>query len=191
MTDSVFSKIFLIAIYLGILLLVPLFLDYLYKVTIRRNNKKKMESLAKKEAAKLKKPLIIFNGTNSGTVDTDGTVEKFDGDVFEIVSQLRSNTSVIMVSETLEYIPALEKFIKELERVSGGNLYILGIEKNSPRIFWDYKILNVLDQSYITPQNIKSVMWESPNGLQQGTHAIYEQVFKILPYDTIVQKMIN
>jgi hypothetical protein len=171
--------------------LVPLFLDYLFKISIRRNKKKEIIDVAKTRAEKTKKPLIIFNGTNKGSIDSDGKVEKFDGDVSEIISQLGDNTSVVVVIETLEYIPNLQNFIKELKRVSGGDLYVFGIEKNSPRIFWDYKVVNVLDQSYFIAGKNNDLTWGTPNNLQLKTQKIYEYVFKVLPYDSIIDKMVD
>uniref|UniRef100_A0A6C0CAV6 Uncharacterized protein n=1 Tax=viral metagenome TaxID=1070528 RepID=A0A6C0CAV6_9ZZZZ len=191
MTDSIFTKLCLIFLYVAILILVPLFLDYLFKISIRRNKKKELTELAKARAQKVKKPLIIFNGVNGGSIDTDGKVESFDGNVSEIVSQLGDNTSVVLVAETLEYIPDLQNFIKELKRISDGDLYILGVENNSPRIFWDYKIINVLDKSYFVAKKDKEITWGSPNSLQLKTQKIYEYVFNILPYDMIVNKIIN
>lgn len=191
MTDSIFSKLCLILIYIAILVLVPLFLDYLFKISIRNNKKKEMLEIAKVRAKKTKKPLIIFIGTKKGSIETDGKVESFDGDVSEIVNQLGDNTGVVMIVETLEYIPKLHNFIEDLKRISGGDLYVLGIEKNSPRIFWDYKIVNALDQPYFIANTNKELTWETPNNLQIKTQKIYEHVFKVLPYDLIIDKMIN
>jgi len=191
MTDSTLSKICLILIYVAILVLIPIFLDYLFEISIRRNKKKEITDVAKARAKKTKKPLIIFNGVNKGTIDTDGKIEKFDGNVEEIINQLDNNTSVVLVSETLEYVPDLQNFIKELKRVSGGDLYALSVEKNSPRIFWDYKMVNAIDQPYFIAGKNKEITWEKPNNVQLKTQQIYSYVFKILPYDMIVDKMIN
>ena len=204
MTNSIINKIFLIAIYIMILILIPLFLDFLFKITVRHKRKNEIITIAKKNANKTNKPLIIFNGISHGVVDTNDNTEKFSGDISEIISQMGDNTCVIIVSETLEYIDDLPNFIDQLKRVSGNDLYVVSLEKNSPRIFWDYNIKNVMNDTYTLPDietdvqhrnpnkmPNKKLTWMSPNNLQIKTQHMYEYFFNILPYNFIIEKLTN
>ncbi len=122
-------------------------------------------------AKKINKPIIIFEGPNRGKIisfENDKIeTESFSGDIYDIVSKMKDDSAIFIIQYTLEYVDAtkidLNDLIKELDRVSGGQLYIIGFEKNSPRNFWDYKIKNILDKPYYLPTD-KQITWISPNG---------------------------
>jgi hypothetical protein len=184
----------MVFIYLIIIILVPLFLDYLFRLTVRRKRKINMLYLAEKKSASTKKPLLIFNNRSSGLVSHSGNLskdkEEIHGEITEIIGGLKENSFVIVISETLEYVDDIEKLIKELIAVSGSDLYIINLEKNSPRIFWDYKIKNVMDQPFYvvsnTPVTNNKLKWTKSTALQKSTQKFYSNLFKILPYDFFV-----
>jgi len=204
MSDG-FRKIILVIIYLIIILMIPIFLDYLFRLTVRKKRKNQILKLAELKSRETGKPVIIFNDRNHGTIITytnnnSHTAEDFPGDIVDIIDKLETNSLVVIVSQTLEYIDGtklidvdnrtisnkkktstdLSWTIDNLKRVSGGDLYVLDIEKNSPRIFWDYKIKNIMDKSFYLPN--ENITWSAPNGLQLRTQKMYSYVFKILPY---------
>lgn len=203
MNGNISSKIYMVLIYLIIIILVPLFLDYLFKLTVRRKRKLNMLYLAEKKSASTKKPLLIFNNRSSGIISHSGVLstdkEEIQGEITEIIGGLKENSFVIVVSETLEYVDDVEKLIKELITVSGSDLYIINLEKNSPRIFWDYKIKNIMDQPFYIVSDMqltsssekptlieKKIKWTNPTNLQKSIQKFYTNVFKILPYDFFV-----
>jgi hypothetical protein len=49
------------------------------------------------------------------------------GRLEDVLPQLESNSAVVYVSMTLEYVQDLDKVLAELERVSGGDLYVVTV----------------------------------------------------------------
>lgn len=180
--NAFFSKTITIIIYLIIIIMILLFLDYLFKLTIRHRRKQKIKQLANKQSIKKKKPLLILNNNEvlnlTGKEIIDKLAKKF---------RFSPNTCVVMISEVLEYVESdfLEKVINQLLKISGGDLYIACIEKNSPRGFWDYKIKNIMNKSFYLPN--EKIEWTKPNELQLSTQRIYYYVFKIIPYDFFIK----
>ncbi|XWV25254.1 hypothetical protein QJ856_gp0518 [Tupanvirus deep ocean] len=191
MSDNLLTKALIIFVYLVIIIMIPLFLDYLFKLTVRKNRKNKILALAKNKSLETGKPIIIFNNANNGVViNKDGTMEEFNGDIIEIINQMADNTCVMIVSESLEYIGNNEsdnndkiiiETINQLNAITGGDVYFVNIEKNSPRVFWDYNIKNVMDKSFYLPGD--NLSWSKPNDLQKKVQKLYFHVFKILPYN--------
>ena len=184
--NGAIKKIFLIMLYLIIIILIPLFLDYLFKITTREKRRQKLINLALERAKLLNKSLIIFTGRYCGVVvDAHGkNLEKFDGDILRIVDDMADDSCVIMVDHVLEYLDHIQikKLLRKLIGISGKNLYILAIEKNPGfRIFWDYKIKNIMENSFYLPDCL-NIKWQKLNNLQRSTHKIYQLVFKIIPY---------
>lgn len=183
MTNNVVGKTIIILLYAMIIIMIPLFLDYLFMLTVRKKRKNQILELAKNKSLETNKPIIVFNDRYHGVViDEKQKMEKFDGDIVEIINQMAENSCVIVISQTLEYIDndKLEDTILQLNNVSGGDLYCVNIEKNSPRVFWDYKIKNIMDKSFYLPHN--DITWVKPNQLQENVQKVYSYIFKILPY---------
>lgn len=183
MKDSVIYKIVLVLAYVIIIILAVIFLDILMNYTIRNNRKEKMKSLAQEKCKKTNKPLIIFDKPNHGVVvDLNGKMEEFNGNITEIVDQLKNNSCVLLIIGVLEYIDTekLGKTIRQFKKISGGDLYCCNLEKNAPRIFWDYKIKNVMDKSFYLPD--EQIKWEKPNDLQLNVQRFYSYIFRIVPY---------
>lgn len=187
MVDISLNKILILIMYLVIIILIVLFLDYLFKITVRKNRKNKIMELAKIKSSETNKSIIVFNDKNNGIViNTDGTKEAFNGDIIEISDQMSDNSCILVLSEILEYLDdvnekSYDDIINQLKLISGGDLYCANIEKNSPRVLWDYNIKNIMDKSYYLPGS--DIIRTKPNGLQIGTQNFYRQIFKVLPYD--------
>lgn len=60
----------------------------------------------------------------TGCLSCDGYLQ---GRLEDVLSQLESNSAVIYVSMTLEYVQDLDKVLAELSRVSGGDLYVVTV----------------------------------------------------------------
>ncbi len=186
MADNSSNKILVIIAYLIIIVLLVLFLDYLFKITVRRNRKNKIMDLAKKKSFETNKPIVAFNDMNDGVViDLDGRKESFSGNIRDISDMMADNSCVLVVSETLEYLNTEEKslndIVEQLVSISGGDLYCSNIETGSPRVLWDYNIKNIMDKSYYVPGD--NINWTKPNDLQMQIQKFYNQLFKILPYN--------
>jgi hypothetical protein len=195
MTKELVEKIIIIAIYLFILILIPIFLDYLFRITIRNKRKTKIKSLAMKKAVEKNKSVVIFNNVNNGIVihsigNKNESSEEFTGSFTEIINNMADDSCVVVVLHTLEYLDELPSVLTQLQKISGGDLYLLSMGKNSPRVFWDYKIRNILDKSFYLPTD-KEIKWSSPNTLQLKLHKFYSLIFKILPYDSFTNDKFN
>ena len=185
MSDDSICKIVTIIIYFILILMIPLFLDYLFELTIRKKRRQKIKNLAQIKSQETGKPLIVFNDKNNGVVFTNENWNKgedFTGDIVQLINEMADNSCVIIVSETLEYIDdtLLIDTINTIKYVSGNDIYAINIEKNSPRIFWDYKIKNIMDESFYLPGD--DITWKKPNNLQIKIQNFYSIIFKVLPY---------
>lgn len=174
------NKIIVILIYLMIIIIIPFFIDYLFKLTLR----KKRENMIKNEAQNMSKlsgkPLVYFYGCDRGEIDG----EEFTGDIAEIINQMANDSCTIVTFESLEYVNDVEKVLNELKRVAGGDLFMVNVEKKSPRAFWDYQLNNLFEKSQYRPSD-KNIKWDTPNDLQLKTQKIYEYIFCLLPYSSV------
>lgn len=189
MSNNSTRQAFVIILYIAIIILIPLFLDFLFKVTIRKKRKNNVLRLVVQRARDQDKPLIIINDLHHGIIYDKTTLEYFTGDVVRIIDKLTKNSCVVLISETLEYINDLEEFMDKLTLVTGGDLYVICIELNSPRLFWDYKIRHIMSKSYFEPGEV--VKWVPPNGLQKKTQRFYYYLFQVIPYDVFVTSPIT
>lgn len=192
MSDSIIKKTVIVLIYLAIIILIPLFLDYLFKLTVRKKREDNVRCLAQKKASDTNKSLIVFTDRHHGVVinvNDPKSAEQFTGDIFEIVQQMANDSCVMVLLQVLEYMDdtkerPLSVFIQKLSDITGGDIYTVNIEKNSPRVFWDYKILNVMNKSYYLPEDFEQgkIEWYRPNDLQRHTQKFYSYLFKFIPY---------
>lgn len=135
----------LIKIIVGIVLVT-----LLYDIVIRRNWRRFTRYKTAKESAKRKnKKLLVIGATDTGgisgqissqlslygcgdvCIDMEGcsACEKsMEGKIEDILPTLKTDSFVIYISVVLEYVDDLEFVIKELERVSGGDLYVVFID---------------------------------------------------------------
>lgn len=188
--SNVLNKFILINIYIIIIILIPLFVDYLFKITVRRKRNDEMINTASNMATNVKKPLVVFNGRYNGLVNNEpwktsfNESDKFPGDIIDIIPEMADNSCVIVVSESLEYVDDIPELLQQLKRVSGNKLYIVCVEKNSPRAFWDYQIKHVMENTHYLPNDNK-IKWDKPNDLQLKIQYLYAQIFKIIPYNLV------
>lgn len=183
MSECVLSKMLMIIIYLIIIILIPIFLYYLFKLTVDNKKKDEILNLAKQKSIQIGKPLIVFNGRSNGLVinPEDKSSEKFEGDIIDIINQMADNSGVILLLNVLEYIDdeSIKILVAQLKNVSGGNLYSVNISKNSPLTILDHKIINLMDKPYYLPG--ESITWSKSNQFQKILQKFYSVVFKILP----------
>ena len=187
MSENGLQKILTIILYLFIILMIPIFLDFLARFTIRNRKRMEIKFLAEKIAKKKGKPLVIFNDPISGVIiHGNGKIEAFDGDIINILEHMNSNTLVIILSDTMEYVSDPMRLYSEAKRVSGNDLYICGYEKYSVRYYIDPKIINIMDKSYYFPTD-ETIDWRSPNVIEKNTQKIYAVIFKVLPYNLLMK----
>ncbi len=186
MSINTANKVCMMLIYAGIIILIPIFLDYLFRLTVRSKRRLNIKHLAEKKATETGKPLLIFNNRSGGIISQTGDLskdnEEFECEITQCIEMMKANSFVVVVSETLEYVSDVEKLLKDLYVVSGGDLYVIGIEKNAPRIFFDYKIINIMDSPFYIPTDTQ-IKWLGPNQLQKSAQKFYSYVFSVLPYD--------
>lgn len=198
--NNIASIICMIMIYTLIIILIPLFMDYLFRITVRRKRKATILKLAEEKAKETKKPLLIFNSKSNAIISDKGNLtdkEEIHGDITELISNLKDNSFVVVVSETLEYVDDIKTTLEELVRISGSDLYIINLEKHAPKLLYDANIINIMDQPFYMfsePQygNNKQVKWIDVNDVQKKAQKFYSYVFKVIPseffiYDPIVK----
>jgi hypothetical protein len=195
MTKKLLDKFVLVCVYLIVLILVPLFLDYLFKMTIRARRKTNILNMARKRANDMHKSLVIFNSTTDGIVEHESldqksarTKESFEGNFDEIIGNMADSCCVVVVSQVLEYVTDIKSTLTELQRVAGDDLYVIGIEKASPRVLWDFKLKNILNKPFYVPDTMSDgtvqseIKWHAPNQVQRFFQKFYSIIFKIVPY---------
>lgn len=126
--------------------------EFLYNIE-RLNNRQKYFSLAKKRSALMKKPLLVigdpYNGVGSrlygkrygcGDLCLDLTgcpkcPHGVQGKLEEILPTIGTGQYVVYVSCVLEYVDDIDLCIRELKRISGGDLFVV---KVSHHCLWSY-----------------------------------------------------
>lgn len=185
MPASTMNLLIMIVIYVIIIILIPILLDYLFRIFIRSKRRYVTKEAAQTKAKSSSKPLIVIQDQNgliiSETANLDTDTKYIPCNLNECLEAMKENSMVIIVNETLEYVPDLNRLLTNLKSVAGSDLYVLGLEKNSPRVFYDYKIVNILDKPVYFPGS--NLTWSEPNKLQKSVQSFYSYIFKILPYD--------
>lgn len=179
-----FNKYITVLMYILILILIPIILDFLFKITVRTKRKNAVIKLAEQDAYKNDKSLVVFENLDSGyvvTFEKKYKIEKFTGNIESIINEMADDSCVIVLNQILEYIDSdtLEQFIKKLYNISGGHIYFINLEKNSPKIFWDYRIKNIMNYPVYFPDS--KIKWNKPNKLQNQIQKIYSYIFMIVP----------
>lgn len=182
MSDNLPRAIILIIICVIIIIMIPILLDYLAvnsKSTKKTRNQ--IQKLAEGRALSRNKSLIIFDGRDHGWVIDKKSREEFRANLEEILNDMSDNCCVVLLVGSLEYVDDPSAVLRQLEVITGGDLYLLNVDPGSPRIFWDYKIKNVMEKPFNLPgQNVK---WTQPSKPQLLTQKIYQRAFSILPYN--------
>jgi hypothetical protein len=171
-------------IYVIIILSIPLFIDLLFKLTIRRKRKNILLHKALSRSKKTNKPLIIFNNYNEGfiikTTNNERNEEKIDDNIEQLLPKLKDNSCVLLISETLEYVDNVDQLIKETIRVSNFDLYISNFEKKSLRFYYDPYIKQIMDKPYYMGKYV-DIKWASISPIQSKIRNVYKHVLKIFP----------
>lgn len=183
MQNIFLCKILVVFLYSFIIIMIPLFLDFLFRITIRRKRLLIIKNMAKEKSRITNKPLIIFNDRYHGILfDNSGHLERFSGDIMEITSKMMDNCCVIVIIQTLEYLneKSYSYFLEQIERISGGDFYFINLERKSPRILWDYKLNNIINNVYCLPHEC-NLTWKKPSKMQKVIQDFYNYLLKFLP----------
>lgn len=115
----------------------------------RRWNRRTLYTQAAERARALGKPLIVVGNPDGGLVtrlfgrdygcgdlclDVDGCPacdNYVAGSIEYVLPQLPNNAGVVYVSCTLEYVSRIRDMLFELDRISGGHLFIVTVEPTS------------------------------------------------------------
>lgn len=184
------ENILIIIIIVIIIILAPILLDFLFKITVRKNKIDEILSIAAKNAKDNNKILIVFDSAEGGyIVDHDNSKKYFKGKFIDTVNSIENNNSVIVLLYCLEYVKTsdVKNVLEKLNSVSNGDLYVVSYEKHSPRTFWDYEIKNIMYNSYYLPND--KILWHAPTKLQDGVQKFYSYIFKVLPYNYVAHHM--
>jgi hypothetical protein len=176
---NITETIIYVILYLIVIVLLPIILDIVFSITLRKDYKEgiitKMRVLAKNS----NKPLIIFYDRYYGYKEDPITNEKieFQGDMVDILHDLKDNSSVILIIESLEYVPSeqIDDIYTQLERVTNGDYYIINIDKGSPRVFYDSKILHLSHQ-----KDGKKLSYDKVNKFIKFTQRFYGIIYTFI-----------
>lgn len=174
--SDLFNKIFIVLLYLVVLIIIPILLDYLFNMTVQKNNIKKIKDLATKNSDK---SIMIFN---RDSIYCDG--KKINGNILNVSKNVKDNSVIVILNSVLEYSENPSDIINEMKRISGGNLYVIGYDKNSSRGIFDYKLRKLLNKPYFLPGD--EIKLDNINELQIKLQKLYS---KILPYNYVVNTL--
>lgn len=190
MGNNTILTVIIVIICLLVLIFTPLFLDLFYDFTVRSKQKEQILQLARESSRLTGKPIIVFNDKETGVVIENGKDigSEFHTNILDAIEEMQDNSAVLIVSNVLEYINPiiLRDTIRELRRVSGDDLYVVGIGRTTPRTIWDYKIKTLLDKSFYLPK--EQISWFKPNIIQTSLQNFYQYLFNIIPYDSYQSK---
>ncbi|AGF85445.1 hypothetical protein QJ854_gp337 [Moumouvirus goulette] len=194
MSSCTLSTILLVIIYALIIISIPLFLDFILSRMKQKCLHKTLLKEIKKKSSKLNKPIIFFQGKNSGIIIDNDQIESFDGDIVNISKELDDNSCVVILYEVLEYIDdpdniIIKDLVSNIVRISGGNYHIININKNYPKIYCDFNILNIMDKDIYKSGD--KISFYKPSKIQQKIQYIYRYFFKIFPYEKIKPALIQ
>uniref|UniRef100_A0A6G6AC80 Uncharacterized protein n=1 Tax=Borely moumouvirus TaxID=2712067 RepID=A0A6G6AC80_9VIRU len=188
MSSCTLSIILLIIIYALIILLIPIFLDYVLSNMKQNHIQKTLIEEVKKKSINLGKPIIFFGDQNNGMIINDNKIESFEGNIIDICKELTDNACVFFSYEVFEHINdpddiIIRDLIYDINRISGGDYYIININKHSPKIYLDHNILNIMDKEiYQLGDNIS---YNKPLKIQQKIQNTYKYLFKFFPHEKI------
>jgi hypothetical protein len=175
------NKYFKILLYLLLLVILPVAADTLYNHTVRKKRQLQAKYIALKTANDNSKSLVIFNSNNTGVLIENNNVTSFDGNIFDILNDMKTNSCVVLLSFVLEYVNNPMEIYKLALRVSGGDLFMVNLEKNSLRSIWDYKLKRIMSKPYYNPND--KIAYIEVSNVKQYTQNFYRYIFKIFPYD--------
>nr|WBF70886.1 hypothetical protein [Megavirus caiporensis] len=181
------SQILLIIIYIILILSIPFFLDYYLQSKKIKCIQESILKDAKNISSKNNKPLIVFNNQEQGFVVNKNQTEKFSGNIEDILPELADNSCVLVLYEILEYVDDPENIIINAKRVSGDNYLIINIINNSPRIYWDYRIKNIMNAPYYSKDD--NITYNKSSNIQKKTQYIYRYLFLLFPNQYVRQNI--
>lgn len=115
----------------------------------RRNRRRKLWELAQRRAAQTGKPLVVVGDPDGGVINRlagrdyecgklcidlvgcSNCPEHVTGRLEDVLPTMPADSAVIYVSCTLEYVDDMPQVTRELERVSGGDLFVATVEPMS------------------------------------------------------------
>lgn len=182
-----------VLLYLLVLLLIPLIIEKLFSLTIRKNRATDISFYILSNSLKKNKPILIFNQNGKGYLvennsdDNDENIKtkttEFTGDIFEIINSLKENSTIIVFNGVIEYDNEPLKLINLAMKVSGGDLYIIGFEKNSTRPYMDDRMKIILDKPYYMPNTIKDIKWSEVKDIHKYFNMFYGKIIRNSPND--------
>ncbi|ANB50496.1 hypothetical protein [Powai lake megavirus] len=181
------GQILLIVIYIILILSIPFFLDYYLQSKKIKCIQESILKDAKHISSENNKPLIVFNNREQGFVINNNQIEKFTGNIENILPELADNSCVLVLYEILEYIDEPENIIIDAKRVSGDNYLIINIINNTPRTYWDYRIKNIMNKPYYSKDN--DIVYNKSSNIQKKTQNIYRYLFSLFPNQYIRQNI--
>ena len=161
-----------------------------YAFGARRQRKRDIFNLAQYQANQTHKDLVVIGDPDGGLVnrfigrdydcgklciDATGCLQctnHAQGRLEDILPTMPSNSAVIYVNGQLERVEDIDKVLTELQRVSGGDLYVVRIDPwTLTSLFWP----NSRRQLFEAPPDDPRVRWRPlPWRSQKGTATVFE-----------------
>lgn len=169
-------------IILIIIILILLYIFGILDIIIFRNYKRyRYYRDARQKSIEKNKKLLVVGCPNTGGISSkignifnvygcgDLTIDierckcnNFEqNDLYEALKTKKDNEYVIFVSVTLEYIKEIEKVIEEIDRVSGGDIYIVNIDIPIERIGINLGRYNKFERYWRIDRKNDKIIYES------------------------------
>jgi len=183
----------MVAILLLSVLVLPYVVEMVISLTVRRWKRRDYFRRAREKARLTGKPLMVIGDPDTGCVNhyfgrdydcgdvcldltgcprcPDGT-RKIRGSLEEALPGMPTGGYVVFVSCTLEYVEGIRSVVDELQRVSGGDLYVVNVEPYSPLHFL-LKTRQILTSA---PPDSQAIAWKPVPPVYRWLHGIYDPI---------------
>lgn len=181
------NNISTLVIIILIIIMVPLFCDIVFRISVRRERRTVSYYKALQMSRRKKRSLVIFTSPTSGIMipkdrveDARPDGEEFEGDIDEIISNLKYKSCVILLIEVLEYLDDPQKIWNNILDITGDRAFSSNLELKSPKFIFDYRLKHMMPKPYFTKNDYYINSIHIPRWISKLS-TLYKAVFSIVP----------
>lgn len=181
-----FENISIILMLFLVVLFLPLFLDIVFRISVRRKRRSEAFFKALQMARRKNRPLLIFTSPNTGLHISKLEIyndrpqgEEFTGNIYDVISNLKTKSAIILLIEVLEYIDEPEFIWNKLLEISNNRIFSSNLETKSPKFWFDYRIKNIMNKTFYNKND--KIIYSPTSELQKNISRFYQNIFLIVP----------